>query len=100
MSQLTLDLLRRKISDNKKVHETTHPMDRLALLQTFAERDSDTNTATLINTLLTIIDGLHTRLCNVEEAQVQAQAPPTPTLTADMAAEIAAGIAEATALHQ
>ena len=46
-----------------------HPIDQLNLLLTSAKNDGSTNIATLIETLLTIIDGLHNRICELEEAQ-------------------------------
>ena len=56
-----------KIRDNKDVQRTIHPIDRLKLLQGFAERDYKPNTANLIDTLFEIIDGLHNRVCKLEE---------------------------------
>jgi hypothetical protein len=42
------------------------------LLKEFAERDYKPNTANLIDTLLEIIDGLHNRICKLEEAAATA----------------------------
>ena len=56
--------LLQKIRDNKEARTTVHPVDRLRLLKTFAERDYVPNTANLIEALLAIIDGMHTRICN------------------------------------
>jgi hypothetical protein len=46
-----------------------HPIDQLNLLLASANRGSDINIATLIEALLTIIDGLHNRICELEEAR-------------------------------
>ena len=67
MSIATSPELLQKMRDNKEVRNTAHPMDRLLLLKTFAERDYVPNTANLIEALLTIIDGMHTRICDLEE---------------------------------
>ena len=44
-----------------------HPIDQLNFLLESAKRDGDVTIVTLIETLLTIIDGLHTRICELEE---------------------------------
>ena len=68
MSTESSDLIMlQKIRDNKDVQRTIHPIDRLKLLQGFAERDYKPNTANLVDTLLEIIDGLHNRICKLEE---------------------------------
>ena len=97
--------LLQKIRDNKEVRNTIHPMDRLQLLKTFAERDYVPNTANLIETLLAIIDGMHTRICDLEEKLLQPQSPPLPPAirrmsAAEADAEITAGLAEANTLRQ
>lgn len=56
-----------KMRDNKDIRQTEHPIDKLKLLQEFAERDYKPSTANLINALLEIIDGLHNRICKLEE---------------------------------
>lgn len=45
---------------------STNPVDRLQNLLDVAKQKSDTQTAALIDALLTIIDGLHTRVCELE----------------------------------
>ena len=55
-----------KIRDDNDIHQVEHPIDKLKLLQQFAERDYNPNTAHLISTLLTIIDGLHSRICALD----------------------------------
>ena len=68
MSMNSPDLvLLQKMRDAKDIRQTEHPIDKLKLLKGFAERDYKPNTENLIETLLTIIDRLHTRLCNLEE---------------------------------
>jgi hypothetical protein len=96
--------LLQKMRDNKEVRNTAHPMDRLQLLKTFAERDYFPNTANLIEALLTIIDGMHTRICDLEE-KLHPQSPPLPPAiqrlsAADADAQITAGITEANTLLQ
>ena len=97
--------LLQKIRDNKEARNTVHPVDRLQLLKTFAERDYVPNTANLIDALLAIIDGMHTRICNLEETLLQPQSPPPPPTirrlsAAEANAAIIAGIAEANTLRQ
>jgi hypothetical protein len=65
-------IMLQKIRDNKDVQRTIHPIDRLMLLKEFAERDYKPNTTNLIDTLLEIIDGLHNRICKLEEATTTA----------------------------
>lgn len=48
--------------------QTAHPMDRMAMLLEMATRDDNVQQKHLIDTLLTIIDGLHTRICELEAA--------------------------------
>lgn len=52
--------------DGKDLRQTAHPMDRLSLLLQMADRDENVQQKHLIDTLLTIIDGLHTRICELE----------------------------------
>jgi hypothetical protein len=66
--------------DDKDLRQTAHPMDRLSVLLEMATRDEDVKQKHLINTLLIIIGGLHTRICDLEEAAAEAAAearPPT-----------------------
>ena len=49
--------------------ETIHPIDRLKLIQELSNANGDPLISNLIETLLTIIDGLHSRICDLEEAQ-------------------------------
>jgi hypothetical protein len=96
--------LLQKIRDNKEVRNTAHPMDRLLLLKTFAERDYVPNTANLIEALLTIIDGMHTRICDLEDTlQIKTEEiPPPPAIQrilADADTQITAGIADANSMR-
>jgi len=68
------------IRDDKDLRQTAHPMDRLSALLEMARRDGDVKQKHLIDTLLIIIGGLHTRICDLEEAAAEAAAearPPT-----------------------
>jgi hypothetical protein len=63
--------LLQKIEDDKAVGGDMHPMDKLNTLHKFAMRDNKPNTANLLDTLMTIIDRLHDRICNLEEANMR-----------------------------
>ena len=62
-------LLLQKMRDAKDIRQTEHPIDKLQLLKSYAARDDKPNTENLIDTLLTIIDGLHMRICVLENKQ-------------------------------
>ena len=47
-----------------------HPIDQLNFLLESAKNDGNTSTATLIESLLIIIDGLHNRICELEEERM------------------------------
>jgi hypothetical protein len=49
--------------------ETIHPIDRLKLIQELSNTNGDPLISNLIEALLTIIDGLHNRICELEEAR-------------------------------
>ena len=53
----------------------------------------------LIDTLVDIIDGLHTRICNLEEAQKPADPGHLSGISEAVAAEIAEGISQGNALR-
>lgn len=59
-------LLLQKMRDAKDIRQTEHPIDKLQLLKSYASRDYKPNTENLIDALLSIIDGLHTRICELE----------------------------------
>jgi hypothetical protein len=52
--------------DDKDLRQTEHPMDRLTMLLTIAQRDNNVQQIHLVATLLNIIDGLHERICELE----------------------------------
>ena len=56
-----------KMVDKKTIKNIEHPIEKLKRLQQFADRDYDPNTASLIDALLMIIDGLHERICKLDE---------------------------------
>ena len=60
-------IIYQQIRDAKDIRQTEHPIDKLQLLQEFAKRDDKPKMEALIATLLRIIDGLHTRICVLEE---------------------------------
>lgn len=56
-------------ADDKALCRTSQPMDRLQLLLSLARRDEDIQQKHLVDTLLAIIDGLHSRICKLETAE-------------------------------
>ena len=62
----TLEILQ-KMVDIKTIKNIEHPIDKLKRLKQFADRDYDSNTVSLIDALLMIIDGLHERICKLDE---------------------------------
>lgn len=54
-------------NDTIQFSSVENPMDRLELLRIIATRDQANGVASLIDTLLTIIDGLHTRICTLDD---------------------------------
>ena len=54
-------------ADRQTLSRIQHPMDRMETLLTMATRDNNITQKHLIETLLTIIDGLHARICNLED---------------------------------
>ena len=57
--------------DDKDLRQTDHPMNCLMLLHDMAERDENVQQKHLVACLLEIIDGLHTRICELEAAKAQ-----------------------------
>lgn len=57
------------IRDDKDLRQTDHPMDRLMMLLDIAERDENVQQKHLVACLLEIIDGLHKRICELEDAK-------------------------------
>lgn len=54
-------------ADHETLSRIQHPMDRLEMLLTMATRDNNITQEHLIETLVAIIDGLHTRICDLED---------------------------------
>ena len=64
----TSNLILKAMRDAKDLQQTAHPMDRMAILLDMATRDENIQQRYLIDTLMTIIDGLHKRICELEAA--------------------------------
>jgi len=62
----TSNLMLKAMRDAKDLQQTAHPMDRMAVLLDMATRDENIQQRYLIDTLMTIIEGLHKRICDLE----------------------------------
>ena len=61
--------------DDKDLRKTDHPMNCLMLLHDMAERDNNVHQKHLVACLLEIIDGLHTRICELEADKAPRRRP-------------------------